>query len=559
MPTTSVPMSAFQVNDYLNSIPNTPQGLNLLSQYVNNSNPQIPSWQALVRLNNIKQQEQAYKEFQAPTQQPTVKDQIQQSLSQQVNPAQPQQIQQMPQQAQQPAMMAAGGIASVPTANMFNAGSYAGGGIVAFVDNEDQPVSEDMPNKPALAKARGKRRSDSEESTADRMANSVGEGVSNVAKKLGSEDFWIPNYDTLPATVNQYDSGEQSPAVAAVVPTAQPAQQATPSVEQAVANASSSAPAAPRGPAAPTGIQTVAPRATQPQAQSGRPGQQNIDQIIAEREMLENRFGVSKDPYAAVKQRQTAIEARQNAKYAEDPTDRMIAQLGAFAKADPTKGFGYQMGAGAEASQLLKKEQTLYRDKAEEASVGFYSAMAKEEDAKKRGDVAGILAAKKDQEANQIKWYEADSKAKSAAADMIRAGAAGGTTASTNAYHQALIKKIESEIPTKEEAAKSRLDKDKSTIIANNPELKRASLFIKELMVPEDKEAWGNYATDYEAALRAGSPLPQKPKLQDVVISPGGFLSSPKTAKQYVYNPQTAAAPSAPSAPQAIRFDQLPK
>lgn len=272
MPTTSVPMSAFQVNDYLNSIPNTPQGLNLLSQYVNNSNPQIPSWQALVRLNNIKQQEQAYKEFQAPTQQPTVKDQIQQSLSQQVNPAQPQQMQQMPQQAQQPAMMAAGGIASVPTANMFNAGSYAGGGIVAFVDNEDQPVSEDMPNNSSPRYISGRDPYNTEGSVEEEVLGSSTDKAAPVVR---------------PAPI-----------------------------------------AAPR---------PVAALATPAGAVIDKPQNRTTDELIAEQQDLQRRFGVSDNPYADAKARMAKTDARNEAKYSQDPTDRLIAQLSGFATADPTK------------------------------------------------------------------------------------------------------------------------------------------------------------------------------------------------------------------------------
>lgn len=103
--------------------------------------------------------------------------------------------------------------------------------------------------------------------------------------------------------------------------------------------------------------------------------------------------GVVANPYEEVNKRQAAKEKREEAAYERGGIDRLIAQATAFAKADPSKGFGYQGAVAAEASQVLQKEQDTIRDKQETAAIEFHKSIAKEEDAKRRGDAAGIEAA----------------------------------------------------------------------------------------------------------------------------------------------------------------------
>jgi len=103
--------------------------------------------------------------------------------------------------------------------------------------------------------------------------------------------------------------------------------------------------------------------------------------------------GVAEDPYADTKKRQTAKEKREQEVYERGGIDRLIAQASAFAKADPSRGIGYQGAVAAEASQVLQKEQDIIRDKQETAAIEFHKSIAKEEDAKRRGDAAGIESA----------------------------------------------------------------------------------------------------------------------------------------------------------------------
>lgn len=103
--------------------------------------------------------------------------------------------------------------------------------------------------------------------------------------------------------------------------------------------------------------------------------------------------GVAADPYAEVKQYQAKKEKREQEAYERGGIDRLVAQASAFAKADPARGIGYQSAVAAEASQVLQKEQDILRDKQEAAAIEFHKSLAKEEDAKRRGDAAGIEAA----------------------------------------------------------------------------------------------------------------------------------------------------------------------
>jgi len=103
--------------------------------------------------------------------------------------------------------------------------------------------------------------------------------------------------------------------------------------------------------------------------------------------------GVAEDPYKEVNKRQAAKEKREQEVYERGGIDRLIAQASAFAKADPARGIGYQGAVAADASAVLQKEQDIIRDKQETAAIEFHKSIAKEEDAKRRGDAAGVEAA----------------------------------------------------------------------------------------------------------------------------------------------------------------------
>ena len=130
-----------------------------------------------------------------------------------------------------------------------------------------------------------------------------------------------------------------------------------------------------------------------PEITSAAPESINREQAYEGIKESQRLAGVKEDPYAEATKRQTAKEKREQEVYERGGIDRLIAQASAFAKADPSRGIGYQGAVAAEASQVLQKEQDIIRDKQETAAIEFHKSIAKEEDAKRRGDAAGIESA----------------------------------------------------------------------------------------------------------------------------------------------------------------------
>jgi hypothetical protein len=112
---------------------------------------------------------------------------------------------------------------------------------------------------------------------------------------------------------------------------------------------------------------------------------------IRAQQLEEHRMmGISETPAAKAEEMQRNIEARWAKEHEHDNMDRLIAQLNSFASADPTKGFGYAMAVGANASQNLNKQQQQLRDAQDKASLAFWQKDAAEDDARKRGDLSEL-------------------------------------------------------------------------------------------------------------------------------------------------------------------------
>ena len=149
-------LNLVQVQEKLKDMP-----LNVVMGYANGANPQVPPYIALGELNRRKQMEiSAASQQQNAGEAPTVKDQTEQQLGlmslqkQRAEQAQQGIAQQasaqptIPPQQGEPQQMAGGGITRLPMrSDMFHKNAYAMGGIVAFQNNEDQPVSPDMPSE----------------------------------------------------------------------------------------------------------------------------------------------------------------------------------------------------------------------------------------------------------------------------------------------------------------------------------------------------------------------------------------------------------------------------
>lgn len=149
-------LNLVQIQDKLKDMPTR-----AIMAYANGQNPMVPPYLALGELNRRKQMEQSVigEQAQAQGEPPTIKQateeqlglmnlQKQRAMQAQQNMGQAMANSPAPVPAgvgEAPVQMAGGGLARLPVRNIHRQ-AYAGGGIVAFADNQDQPVSEDMPS-----------------------------------------------------------------------------------------------------------------------------------------------------------------------------------------------------------------------------------------------------------------------------------------------------------------------------------------------------------------------------------------------------------------------------
>ena len=107
-----------------------------LINYVQNPTGHVPSFLALGELQRRKDMRAEYVKNNPP------KSTVAQDLEQQSTPASG-----LAMLAKNPHLgaPASQGVANLPTGEMFSEKNFATGGIVAFADNQDQPVSSDMP------------------------------------------------------------------------------------------------------------------------------------------------------------------------------------------------------------------------------------------------------------------------------------------------------------------------------------------------------------------------------------------------------------------------------
>ena len=287
------------------------------------------------------------------------------------------------------------GLSTIPTQGMFKAGSYAGGGIVAFQDNKDQPVSEDMPSNNTPS-------GDIPVSSDDIFKRLIAAQVQSEANPpvpiLGSEMAEA-------ATANDANRATVPPVTAAATPAAE-------------------TPAAETRPAARAPSSEFIPVVKQPV-------EKTVEQIIADKQLLNKRFGVSEDPMAEIKALQNKNYERQQQQIGKDDWNRFMSNLAAPASADPTKGIGAIGAAITKNDQQVAAVQNAYKDKIEEANIQFKTAVAKEEDARRRGDVKGIEEAQAAQQKAQFEYGKYTNDLSNAQSNRISAGASASQAASS--------------------------------------------------------------------------------------------------------------------------------
>ena len=384
-----------QIQDAIKGLP-----IQDVMKYARGSNPEVPAYLALTELNRRKQLQDTAVSFYGEPQ--TVREQIESSLTgapqgqvnptaapQMANPTIPPQLQtltapppkpempQMPPQmnpTQAPPMpqMRRGGLASLPV-GMFKRSNYAGGGIVAFEEG-------------------GSTRSAFQEDLIDFFGYSKEKDTSPYERDIKPKLEKIKTYFTEPRQ-KKYTAEELDEIARGlgVFPEGSPA---LPGANQQ-ASASSSGQITKREPASSTFGQQVT--VTQPKIP-----ELSDEQLFERRRKLQELAGVSQDPYADIKKRYSDIEAKRKADEEGDLMRSVTTGLRGFAQAKATDPFGVQLATGSEKMAAFDKETAALRDKQATTMADLQLNMAKEEDARKRGDVTAVEAARAAQKKDKM-------------------------------------------------------------------------------------------------------------------------------------------------------------
>jgi hypothetical protein len=358
-----------------------------------------------------------------------------------------------------PKMMAEGGLSALPLPHMFRQTSYADGGIVYFGDpeknpDEEQLVSKGMPiperatstigdmwrkiggesavnairegyyknreNEKRLDESagafNGMRPGLFEELTpterAQRIANAdlLLKGPQKVAP-LTQEQLALRAQQFKTANAPDSDASEQADRMTGnkVLPTAVPAN--------------------PNKQASSTGSALVKPPAPpalggefKSQFDTSQMGKiQSPEEVHAQQQKIRELTGVSSDPMKDIKERYAKLEEKRAKQEAQDPYDSLMNRLAAFSQAKATEGFGAQMGESALSGSKFDKEQQALRDRQATEMNALQLGIAKEDDARRRGDAKGIEDAIAKQKEAQFKLYELQNHEKVAAASYMNA------------------------------------------------------------------------------------------------------------------------------------------
>jgi hypothetical protein len=552
--------------------------MNDLIKYVNGSNPEVPSFLALIEMNRRKNIKDTTPEEGVSS--GTVKDQTISSLMGRqgvdptvraagVNPAMAQQMvdptmrakQVMPQQAPQPMNPAAtvqaakGGLMSIPV-NMFKAKNYAAGGIVAFSSGgkskaEDEYV-EVAPGSFVLR------------SEVEAAKGAPKTARSKPAAKAAPPAPVAPVAQAEPATSGDDQWMETSPGNFALRSEAGPKFQ--PRQQYRVGNQTI------LGPQSMEEIMAGLPGLTP--LQGTRPADMTVDQAAQRRKDIMRAAGVSEDPYAEARKFQEGVEARQAKEREGDPLYRLLAMGRAFAKADPTKGFGFQAAIASDASSALEASQRAIREKQDAVSRDFRQAAAKEEDARRRGDADGIAAALAQQKKDQSEFdrlqveYDKAQQGKYRTAAEIRQSQAAESKLPLDVF-DAETRRQQAEAQARQqefvrsEAARTRPTADEVVFsrimgkVNQDPMIKSLASQLKDFEIgSEEYQRIQNAIYNITKTYFAGNPdlMPPPPTQMTAATKkqePGFW--------QRLFGGSSSQSPSSASGANTVPFNQLPK
>jgi hypothetical protein len=418
-------------------------------KYANGQDPSVPSWLALGELNRRKQLEDTASGFYGDV--PSLKDQITSSLTgapqgvnptaapQGVNPASiPPQLAptiaappkmanpaapqgQVDPTAPPPMPMAAeGGLMSLPV-DMFKQSNYAGGGIISFDQGGKTPnalpsrFSEDI----------------------SKFTSGIGSSLDNIGDLLTAPvragvRYFSPR-DRYEEQGMDTGSGQKVNTVTPVEqrPSSEPAK--PPVVTKPVVNnrqLSNTTSGQIDNPVEKSDVAKVTPT----------PKEKALADYFTENKELQRLAGVSDDPMADIKARYAKIEAKRATEEEGDWLNSIRAGLSAYSEGSPTDSALYKFGRIGKGMSAFDKETAALRDKQALDMAGLQSSIAKEDDARKRGDVAGATAARKEQREFENKLTELGTQGRMADAAMRNAAAhevqAGASVISANAQAQ---------------------------------------------------------------------------------------------------------------------------
>jgi hypothetical protein len=316
---------------------------------------------------------------------------------------------------------------------MFKQANYASGGIIAF-DGGGSAFSEDVQRAEDWLKEQGKKGSDALSDSAS--------GIKGVIS--GVTDYFTK---PRPKDAESQEGGfyGKSGKDTGTPPVAAPAEPAVPSPnKQASATSSGQLP-----------VNTAIERLSSRVAPNGQP--LTDEQLFERRKALEKLAGVSEDPYAGIRERYAKIEEGR-AKQAEgDPMDRLMYRLAALSQSKDID-FGVSMGESALKTASYEKEQNALRDKQASDMAGLQKEIAKEDNARKRGDVTAVEEARKNQEDIKLKMRKLDIDEQVARAQMAHYGSMGAnagvkenplvTQATKYYFEQQMIPAFKKQFPT---------------------------------------------------------------------------------------------------------------
>ena len=244
-----------------------------------------------------------------------------------------------------------------------------------------------------------------------------------------------------------------------------------------------------------------------------RPEQFTLQQLSDRQKEINRLAGVSDDPYKDVREQIKSMEDRQKAQSKDAAYDRLMAQLESFSTADPSRGFGYGMATSSKAARELQKEQNKLQAEQEKVILEYRKNMAKEEDARAKGNATAITAAEAAMQKNQFDYAALERQQQELGLKNLQAAATISGAEATQAklpvdVYQADSQRLRDAETAKHNRAMERIYGTRETNRASNKEDPTDKLLTKvERLIQTDSE----YKSQLDL-LKSGLITPETPE-----------------------------------------------